>query len=146
LVSELLAGADEVTVVTAPCEQYESSTPYFPFRRLLRDVLTVPPDADADDVAGRLLDQVSRHAPHLLPWLPLLGIPMDVRLPSTRETEELDADFRKARLEAVVDELLDVMLPTPTILVVEDAHVMDGASATCCSAWLTDSTNARGCS
>ncbi len=60
LVSELLTGLDDVRVVSAPCEQYESSTAYFPFRRLLRGVLDVPANADAQDVAARLVDQVSR--------------------------------------------------------------------------------------
>ena len=53
----------------------------------------------ADEVARRLTDRVSLNAPHLLPWLPLLGIPMDVPLPPTAETEDLDEEFRKARLE-----------------------------------------------
>ena len=44
LVSELLSEVEDVPVVKAPCEQYESSTAYFPFRRLLRDVLGVPAD------------------------------------------------------------------------------------------------------
>ena len=39
LVEELLTGADDVLTVCAPCEEYESSTAYFPFRRLLREVL-----------------------------------------------------------------------------------------------------------
>jgi class 3 adenylate cyclase/tetratricopeptide (TPR) repeat protein len=129
IVAELLAGAEDASVVTAPCEQYESSTAYFPFRRLLRDVLGVQADAGAAEVAGRLVDRVSASAPHLVPWLPLLGIPMDVQLPPTRETAELDEQFRKARLEEVVTELLGWMLPTPTVLVIEDAHVMDDASA-----------------
>ena len=72
------------------CEQYESSTPYFPLRRLLRDVLGVAADASPDDVAAHLTGRVAAATPHLLPWVPLLGIPLDVPLPPTRETAELD--------------------------------------------------------
>jgi class 3 adenylate cyclase/tetratricopeptide (TPR) repeat protein len=129
LVAELLSGVEDVAVVTAPCEQYESSTAYFPFRRLLRDILGVPADAAAAEVAGRLMDRVAADAPGLVPWLPLLGLPMDVELPSTRETEELDDEFRKARLEEVVTELLGSLLREPTVLVIEDAHVIDESSA-----------------
>ncbi|HEX2895414.1 MAG TPA: adenylate/guanylate cyclase domain-containing protein [Marmoricola sp.] len=129
LVAELLSRAGDVPVAKAPCQQYESATAYFPFRRLLRDVLGVPPDADRDEVAARLVEQVSAHAPDLAPWIPLLGIPMDVELPGTRETEELDEQFRKTRLEEVVVELLDALLREPTILVIEDAHVIDESSA-----------------
>ena len=129
LVSALLSEGADVPVVKAPCEQYESSTAYFPFRRLLRDILGVPADAAADQVAGRLMDRVAADAPGLVPWLPLLGIPMDVELPSTRETEELDDQFRKTRLEEVVTELLGSLLREPTVLVIEDAHVIDESSA-----------------
>ena len=128
LVAELLTGVD-VPVVSAPCEEYESSTAYFPFRRLLRDILGVPADAEAGEVAERLVARVSAEAPHLVPWLPLLGIPMDIRLPSTRETRELDEQFRKGRLEEVVTELLGSMLSEPTVLLIQDAHVMDDSSA-----------------
>jgi class 3 adenylate cyclase/tetratricopeptide (TPR) repeat protein len=129
LVEELLAGVDDVPVVSAPCEEYESSTAYFPFRRLLRDVLGVPVGADPVEVTRRLVDRVSVNAPHLVPWLPLLGVPLDLRIPPTRETEELNDQFRKARLEDLVSEFLAWVLPTSTVLVVEDAHFMDEASA-----------------
>jgi class 3 adenylate cyclase/tetratricopeptide (TPR) repeat protein len=129
LVAELLSDRDDVRVVSAPCEQYESSTAYFPFRRLLRDVLAVPPDADAEELAARLADRVATEAPHLLPWVPLLGIPLDISLPTTPETAELDEQFRKGRLEEVLTEVLGYLLPTTTALVIEDAEVMDDASA-----------------
>jgi class 3 adenylate cyclase/tetratricopeptide (TPR) repeat protein len=129
LVTELLSGVADVHVATAPCEQYESSTAYFPFRRMLRDILGAPADAAADQVAGLLMDRVFSEAPQLLPWLPLLGIPMEVHLPPTQETAELDEQFRKGRLEDVVTELLGLLRPDPTVFVVEDAHLMDDSSA-----------------
>ncbi|HET6168123.1 MAG TPA: adenylate/guanylate cyclase domain-containing protein [Marmoricola sp.] len=129
LVAELLSRINDVPVVSAPCEQYESSTPYFPFRRLVREVLGVAKDADADELAAELTRRVSQDAPHLEPWLPLLGIPLDLSLPSTRETEELDDQFRKARLEEVVTELLGLLLPGPAVVVIEDAHVADDSSS-----------------
>jgi class 3 adenylate cyclase/tetratricopeptide (TPR) repeat protein len=128
LVSELLTDVD-VPVLVASCEQYESSTPYFPFRRLVRDVLGVSTEADADEVAGRLSDRVAADVPELVPWLPLLGAVLDVDLPPTRETEELDEQFRKARLEDVVTELLARVLPDTTVFVVDDAQLMDESSA-----------------
>lgn len=129
LVEELLADAADVVVVTAPCEEYESSTAYFPFRRLLREVLGIAPDSDSATVAARLTDRVAANAAHLLDWVPLLGVPLDVDLPPTTATRELDEQFRKPRLEAVVCELLEWVLPTPTVLVFDDAHLMDDASA-----------------
>ena len=129
LVAELLADADGVVTVSAPSEEYESSTAYFPFRRLLRDVLGIAPDTGPEEAARRLADRVSANASRLLDWLPLLGVPMDVQLPPTRTTTELDDQFRKGRLEQVVTEFLSVVLPTPSVLVFDDAHLMDDASA-----------------
>ena len=71
LVSEVLAGVEDVTVVTAPCEQYESSTAYFPFRRLLRDALAVPGDLAPHQVVSHVADRVAARAPGLVPFLPL---------------------------------------------------------------------------
>jgi class 3 adenylate cyclase/tetratricopeptide (TPR) repeat protein len=129
LVAELLSVAEDLPTVTAPCEEYESSTTYFPFRRLLREVLGVPTDATAEEVSTLLVDRVIADAPGLVPWLPLLGVPLDVEPASTRETEELDEQFRKTRLEEVVTELLDTLLSEPTVIVVQDAHEMDESSA-----------------
>ena len=108
--------------------------------RVVDGVLPVPPaaarrrwacpaDADADEVAARLADRVAPTRRTCVPWLPLLGIPMDVPLPPTPETDGARRAVPQARLEAVVTELLGALLPTPTVLVVEDAHLMDDASA-----------------
>jgi class 3 adenylate cyclase/tetratricopeptide (TPR) repeat protein len=129
LVTEALAEADDLPVHVVPCEQYESTTPYFPFRRLLRAALGVPYDADAGELSAVLAQRVEEEAPHLVPWLPLIGIPLDLVLPPSREIEELDEQFRKARLEDVVTELVGLLVADPSVLVVEDAHVMDESSA-----------------
>lgn len=128
LVEELASGAG-CRVLSARCEEYESSTPYFPVRKLLRDALQVPPGASTDEAGRALTAFIHRNAPHLEPWLPLLGVPLDVAMPSTPETEELDPEFRRDRLEQAVVELLDVLLGGPALIVVEDVHAMDAASA-----------------
>lgn len=129
LVGELLSAAGDLRVVGAACEEYESSTPYFPFRRLLREVLSVPAEMAPADFARILTTRLKASAPGLVPWLPLLGPPMDIAMPPTREVEELAEQFRKARLEAVVAELFRSVLATPTVVVIEDVHLMDDASA-----------------
>jgi class 3 adenylate cyclase/tetratricopeptide (TPR) repeat protein len=128
LLEELLADVD-LPVAVASCELYKSSTAYFPFRRLLRDVLGVAPGTAPDQVADRLVRRVAAEAPDLVPWLPLLGIAMDLSLPPTQETEELDEQFRKGRLEEVVIELLRHVLAEPAVVVIDDAHLMDESSA-----------------
>src|SRR3954451_22693948 len=116
LVGECLSARSDLRVVTSRCEEYEASTPYFPFRRLLRDVLEIPNEASPVQVAERLTTLLTATVPRLLPWLPLLGVPMDVHLPPTRETRELDERFRKERLEGVVTDLLRAVVTVPTAL------------------------------
>ena len=72
---------------------------------------------------------MAANAPELVPWLPLVGVPLDLAFDPTPETERLDPRFRKARVEEVTSALLAVVLPTPTLLVLEDVHLMDEASA-----------------
>ena len=54
---------------------------------------------------------------------------MDIEMPMTPETEQLEEGFRRRRLEAVTEELLEWVLPTPTLFVFDDVHWMDEASA-----------------
>src|SRR5256885_4412212 len=45
---------------------------------------------------------VGEVAPQLAEWLPLLGDVVDIDLPETATTADLDDEFRKARLESMV--------------------------------------------
>ena len=129
LVEELLSHAEGAVVLVAGCEEYESSTPYHPIRHLLRDVLGIPAAAGVQDVVDRLRHRVEANAPELVPWLPLVGVPLDLPIPDTAETARLDPQFRKARTEEVIGQLLALTLPTLTVLVLDDVHLMDDASA-----------------
>ena len=126
LVTEL-GRSSGVPTVRMRCDAYQSSTAYFPFRRLLRDVLRLPDDPD--DAAARLREQVAELTPWLTAWTPLLGIPLDLTLPPTPETTELDPAFVVNRLEGLVVELLTAALPETTALVFEDVQDIDDASA-----------------
>ena len=68
-------------------------------------------------------------APELLPWAPLVAVVADVPMADTRETAELEGQFRGAKLGETVSELLSRALPGPTLLLIEEAHWMDDASA-----------------
>ena len=111
-----------------PCTT-DASTPYFPIRLLLRDLLGVADGTDPAEVAGQLLARIEPNAPELVPWLPLLGIPMDFWMEPTSQTAQLEEQFRKARVEQVTAEFLSWVLPNPTLFVFEDVHWMDDASA-----------------
>ena len=131
LVSELVARAEQsdIVVATTACAEYEASTPYYPFRSLLRTVLGLPGGGSPHDVMSRLISRTEVDAPDLVPWLGLLGVPLDVELPETPETAGLDQEYRRSKLQEVATAFLDIVLPTPTVLVFDDAHLMDEASA-----------------
>ena len=129
LLQELLALAEGSRVVAAACELYEATTPYAPVRRLLRQALDIPRGADDRAAISRLRERVAEAAPYLLPWLPLVTIPLDLDVGTTPEVELLEEEFRKAKLDEVVTELFGSLLGGPTVFALEDAHWMDDASA-----------------
>ncbi|MDL9981035.1 adenylate/guanylate cyclase domain-containing protein [Microbacterium sp. ASV49] len=127
LVAELVV-PDAVQVFSATSGSYESNTPYSTVGALLRGVLGVgAQDAEAD-IKTRIQDTVQEAAPRLEPWLALLGVVLDVEIPSTREVDELEERFRRGRIEEITVDLLAALLTDPTLLVFEDTHLMDEAS------------------
>ena len=129
LIDEMKSHAADMTVLSAACELYQASTPYAPLTAPLRQLFGIG-DAEEDVVAGeRLRAIVASQAPDLLPWVSLLGIVLDVQIPPTPEVAQLDDEFRRQRLEQVAVELLSLLLVEPTLVIIEDAHWMDEASA-----------------
>ena len=61
-------------MLAVTCDEYESSTPYHAFGRLLRDLLGVRPGTPPDLVPARLESRVRDNAPDLIAWLPLAVI------------------------------------------------------------------------
>jgi class 3 adenylate cyclase/tetratricopeptide (TPR) repeat protein len=129
LVGELTARAAGMRRVVIECEQYESNTPYFASRLLVRAALGIPVEEEPAAAGEALLDRVGKLAPDLLPWAPLLSMAADAPVPTTPQVEELAPQFRRGRLHEVADQVLGAALDEPTLLVVEDAFWMDEASA-----------------
>ncbi|MEX2439511.1 MAG: tetratricopeptide repeat protein [Actinomycetota bacterium] len=128
LVAELVTRADGLRLLTTGCELYRASTPYASVRSVLERLLEIPDGASDPEMLAALRRAVDGGAPHLEPWLPLLGVPLDLAIDPTPETAALDEAFRRPRLEAVTTELLEALLAGPTLLVFEDAHWIDEAS------------------
>ena len=129
LLEELRAHTEGMTVLRGACEQYEAGTPYFASRELLRELIGVPLDGSPAAVGRALRGRLAEIAPELLPWLPLLAIPLDVNVASTREVDELQPAFRRTRLHGALETLLQRLLPGPSALLLEDVHWMDEASS-----------------
>ncbi len=129
LVADAIARAGDVFVFQTRCEEYESSTPYFPLRAPFRSLLGLQLDDEADVVAARLARAAATVDPELLPWIPLLGLVLGVDLPPSPETGALDERFIPARLADVLGRFLYTSLAgTTTMLVVEDVEHMDESS------------------
>ncbi len=111
------------------CQVHESSTPYLVVRRLLRELLGLPPRGSTPELAEQFLATVADRAPTVLPWAPLVAQAIDVPVPDTDETRELDEEYRRPRLARSVLDLLAGVLPPKGLLCIDDAHLMDEASA-----------------
>jgi class 3 adenylate cyclase/tetratricopeptide (TPR) repeat protein len=129
LVAQLRQLAAGMVQLSAVCERYDSSTPYHAVRGLLRNLLKLPADRNDEAAAAQFLDEVASRAPGVLPWAPLIAGVLDLSVPETRETRELEEEFRRTRLAEAVIELLGHLLPHSGLLTVEEAHFMDQASA-----------------
>jgi predicted ATPase/class 3 adenylate cyclase len=129
LMQELAAAADGAQVQAIVCDEYQSATPYAAFRELLRELFGVTERTPADTATTILESRVAEVAPHLAEWLPLLGDVLDVDIPDTAATADLDDEFRKARLESMVIDVLRGLLPGTALITVDDAQHMDPASS-----------------
>ncbi|MCY7303928.1 MAG: AAA family ATPase, partial [Thermoleophilia bacterium] len=128
-VEEVIARSPDVRVLHSRGEEYESSTPYFGMRAVLRDVLRLSIEAHTDAVTDRLREVVAEVDASLLAWLPLLALLLGIDLPQTPETKALDQRFLRDKLSEVAMQFLGAALAgSPTMLVVEDVHHMDEAT------------------
>ena len=117
------------SIYATRCDEYEISTPYWPFRALVRGILQVAEDDSDTEVVEALQRLAEDTDPSLLPWLPLVAETIDVDMATTPEVDALAEEFRKARREDVVARLIAATLSTPTVLTIDDVHLMDDASA-----------------
>ncbi len=128
LVRELRTLALGFTQLTAAGEQYASSTPFFAWRNLLRQLAGITPDSSREQAGAQLTPFVTGVMPDLAPWLPLMAIPFDAEALSTPESDALDPATGRERLFETVEMFLERVLMMPTLLVVEDAHWLDDSS------------------
>jgi class 3 adenylate cyclase/tetratricopeptide (TPR) repeat protein len=128
LVDEAVAQAGDVATLRCDCERTGAGTPYTPVRRLLHQVLGTNSSMDPDALANCLQDCVTIAAPELRPWVSLLGVVLDVTIPPSPEVAELEEQHRAERVPELVADLLERMVPSPVMFVVEDSYLADPAS------------------
>jgi predicted ATPase len=128
LVRELRALALGFTQLPSAAEQYASSTPFFAWRNLLRQLAGITPDSSREQAGAQLGPFITGVMPDLAPWLPLLAIPFDAEVPPTLEADALDPATSRDKLHETVETFLERVLMMPTLLVFEDAHWLDDSS------------------
>ncbi len=128
LVDAAVAQAGEVRTLRCDCERTGAGTPYTPVRRLLHQVLGTNSSMDPDTLANCLQDCVTTAAPELRPWVSLLGVVLDVTIPPSPQVAELEEQHRAERVPELVADLLERMVRSPVMLVVEDSYLADAAS------------------
>jgi class 3 adenylate cyclase/tetratricopeptide (TPR) repeat protein len=128
LVDEAVALASDVTVLRCDCERTGAATPYTPVRRLLHHVLGTSSAMDPNAIARCLQDCVTAAAPELKPWVSLLGVVLDITIPPSSEVAELEEEHRAERIPELYADLLERMVQTPVMLIVEDSYLADSAS------------------
>src|SRR5439155_25046691 len=81
------------------------------------------------------LDAVIEAVPELEDWRPLVADVLGVSgVPETPATAELEAQFRRERIQWIVVEQLRAVITDPTIIVIDDAQWMDDVSVELLSA------------
>jgi class 3 adenylate cyclase/tetratricopeptide (TPR) repeat protein len=129
LLQALIDQASGFSVLHAVCEAYTASTPYAIWRELLRECMGFGRDDPDEAVAERLRALVADKAPQLLPWLPLIAIALGLEFAATPEVEMLTESNRRAKLHQAIGALLAAIFPDPLLIVIENAHHIDRASA-----------------
>jgi class 3 adenylate cyclase/tetratricopeptide (TPR) repeat protein len=125
LAAELVSEADDFRVVTAECGHSGSASPYVSVRALLAGALGLHAGIDASTGLERALTLVRQTAPELVEQVWMLGLVFDA---GVRGSAAVDEEFRSETLRRLVTAVLRGALTTPTVLLVEDAHLMDGDS------------------
>lgn len=125
-------------VVHGPSGRFGGASAFNAIRRMLRSISGVdggtPKSAQLDALRRRCLD----HCPGLLPWFPLLAAVLDVPVPDTDETRDLDERFRAAKVTEVVLDFLRAAAAGPTLFLFEDADEMDDSSVAIATAMLEE--------
>lgn len=128
LLARSLEGAT-MRVVRADGDRYAAAAPYRTLETLLRPLLDIPADATPAEAGTALAWAVERLRPTLLPWLPLFAPLIGAVVDPSDAVDALDDAFRQDRAHTVLGRLFDDLLPTPTCIVIDDAHWVDEASA-----------------
>ncbi|HET7689735.1 MAG TPA: adenylate/guanylate cyclase domain-containing protein [Nocardioidaceae bacterium] len=128
LLAEAVRMAGDRVVHMVQCVEYDGASPYHLFWVLMHNIMGLTVGSTGDEAVAAFAGHVERVAPDLMPWFPLLCTPLEYDVEDTAVTKGLDDEFRRAKTEEVVAELLYRLLPDQTLLVFDDVQFLDSAS------------------
>ncbi len=131
LVAELLerAAAGGLAELSIEGVAYAVHSPFYALRLPLRRLLGAPLAGSDAELLAALELVVSLRAADLLPWVPLLGVPLGLELPDTEQMGELNPAFRATKLRMVLVDLLNRLMDGPAVVLIDDSHLLDVASS-----------------
>ncbi len=131
LLAEFVRGARRrgLLVAFGECQSFGTTTSYFVWQEIWRRLLRLDEGTGSDRGRSRIETELGTIDPSLVARAPLLNAVVDVHLPETPLTAELDAKVRKASLEDLLATVLRARAEEePLVIVVEDAHWIDELS------------------
>jgi hypothetical protein len=117
-----------LVALLAGAQQLESRTPYFLWRGLLQQLLTLDQPSSGQLPLARTVRHLLASDAELHPFLSLLDDVVPLDLPASPVTRRMDPSARAAMLTRLVVRLLQSAAPGPMLILVEDAHWLDSAS------------------
>lgn len=111
------------------CSPYSQASPYSTLRVLLRKALSIDSFADTETVGDILVKMIRHFAPELEAMAPVIAIPVGAKVPATPESDAIDPKFLRSQINTQVRALLLAVLPSNTVIVIEDVHWIDDPSA-----------------
>jgi class 3 adenylate cyclase/tetratricopeptide (TPR) repeat protein len=125
LVEDVLRNATEqgLAVLTAVASAFDAETPYGALQSALRAALGVA------DNSLRATERLAAFITESADLLPLLGLPLGLDLGTTPRVDAIEPQFLASRRNELLAEVLLGAAQGPLLVVLEDLHDLDGASA-----------------
>ena len=126
------AQQQSVPLLDGGAHPYGTAKPYGVIAELLGRTLGLDPEQDSSRRATELatsLAAIDDLAGDLAAHVEAVAIPLGLDVPQTGELEGLEASFRRERVNRSILTVLDALYPDGVLLIVEDLHWVDDASA-----------------
>ena len=124
-----LAAERGLTSYGGECLSHGVNTSYLVWHNLLRGFYGLDPSCTLDVKLHHLEAELAAVYANLVQRMPLLGRALNLSIPENELTRSMDAELRKASLEALLVECIRHRArQTPLLLVLEDCHWIDPLS------------------